>query len=353
MRLYLRAGVAALAVGLLLPVPSSAHAASASARLNRASARPNRQPNGEAPSPPGAMAEGPLSGESTAAQLGGSGAASEVSEPPRRATRHRVRRAANLRGSCHLSVTATPRLITLGEAPTVTGALACAEGSGAASRQVTLYRRERDDGTRRATAVATATTGADGSFEFTAPPLERNCVLFVRSVGIRSERMPVKVAAQVTLTGTPDGTPLFVGGGHSRAGGHSTVLFSGTVSPARMGTVVVLQRRDANGTGHWRRIGLTRVGLDGSYSINHTFGAPGEAILRAVARLHGHNAVAASEPLSYEIVGRQKPRSARPRSARPRSAQRRSAQWRSAQWRSKRPRAARRRSARRGSAGLH
>src|SRR4029077_20781432 len=92
-----------------------------------------------------------------------------------------------------------------------------------------------------------------------------------------------------------------------RFGLRNKVTFTGTVSAADAGAIVVLQRENAVGNEEGRRIGLGQVGQGGTYAITHTFAVPGDVNIRVVVRPRKLNSRGASESLSYEISQAQNP----------------------------------------------
>ncbi|HUA75999.1 MAG TPA: hypothetical protein VL988_14695 [Solirubrobacteraceae bacterium] len=226
------------------------------------------------------------------------------------ARRHAVRQAAGM-GGCRLDVNVAPRFIEAGESTVVFGLLACPAGVSVAEQPVTIY--SRPAGGPPAGAVGSATTDATGHYQFPTAALTVNTQFYAVAGAVRSGHRAVKVSPKITLGGPADGSQLFTGGGpfiraHLRRQGLTNrVVFSGAVSPEDTGAVVALQRESSVGNEEWRRIGWSRVGQGGTYSITHTFAVPGEANIRVVVRSHGTNAVGASESLSYEISQMQNP----------------------------------------------
>jgi hypothetical protein len=206
-------------------------------------------------------------------------------------------------GRCNVNMNLAPRLITSGDAVVVFGRLRCHgrfQPPGSASGQtVTLL--ERTVGAGGFAVVQSTTTDARGFYEFLVPAVQFNSIFFVRSHGAASGRKRVRVAAQVTLTGPPEGTQLFTGPAHK-------VTFSGTVSPADEGARVILQRQNAVTGNDWHRIDLGRVGASGAFTIVHTFVVPGDANLRVLVRSHGRNIPSPSNVLTYEISQAQNPK---------------------------------------------
>jgi hypothetical protein len=211
--------------------------------------------------------------------------------------------------ACRISAFAAPRFIQSGESASVFGQLRCPAGTSVSGQAVTVL--QRSAGAPGLSTAGTPTTDANGNYALTTPALLTNSVFYATSGSAHSPHRAVKVAPKVTLSGPPDGSQLFTGAGpFRRAKGlpSNTVTFKGNVSPANGGALVALQRENTVGIEEWHRIGrLSHVAQDGTYSITHTFGAPGDANIRVVVRPSKANAAAASEALSYEISQAQNP----------------------------------------------
>jgi hypothetical protein len=205
-------------------------------------------------------------------------------------------------GRCQVNINVAPRVITTGDSLVVFGRLGCrrhGERSPLAAAIVKLL--EHSFGTPGFSVVQTTSTDARGFYEFTVAGVSANSVFYVRSRGAASGRRAVKVAAQVTLSGPPDGTQILTGPDNK-------VTFTGTVNPADVGARVVLQRQNAaTGGDDWHRIDLGQVGPGGSYSITHTFVVPGDANIRVLVRSDGRNIPSPSNLLTYEISQAQNP----------------------------------------------
>jgi len=148
--------------------------------------------------------------------------------------------------------------------------------------------------------VQTTTTNVGGFYELTLTGLNSNSVFFVRTHGAASGSRSVKVGAQVTLSGPPEGAQLLTGAANK-------VTFTGTVSPADAGALVVLQRQNAVTGNEWHRIDRGLVSPEGSFSITHTFVVPGDANIRVLVRSQRRNVPSASNVLTYEISQAQNP----------------------------------------------
>lgn len=205
------------------------------------------------------------------------------------------------RSGCALEVSASSTHVGAGETVKLNGLLACPTPAAAAEQTVTIF--QHTAGTHGAAAAGTVTTGPTGDFHYTSEELSSNTVFSARFLRARSRRATIKVTPSITLTG-PSEPRIQLTRRHS--GLRAAVVFTGTVSPSESGARVVLQRESASAPGDWRRIGLTSVAADGSYSISHVFSASGLVTVRTVVRRHGQMA-AASEPLTYEVAQRQNP----------------------------------------------
>jgi hypothetical protein len=162
---------------------------------------------------------------------------------------------------------------------------------------VTLY--EHAAGTAGFVPVKNTTTTTGGFYELSTGPLSTNASFYVRSHGAQSASRRVRVAAQVTLTGPPEGTQIETG---------VPETFSGTVNPTDEGARVIMQRQNAITGDEWHRIGVGLVGAGGAYSITHIFRVPGDASIRVLVRSDGLNVPSESENmLEYEISQAQNP----------------------------------------------
>ncbi|MGA9315425.1 MAG: hypothetical protein WBV77_12445 [Solirubrobacteraceae bacterium] len=201
-------------------------------------------------------------------------------------------------GRCAVSLNVAPRQITAGDPIVAFGRLRCTRRVNAAGQTVQLY--EHSFGTPGYTPVQSTTTGPLGFYELTQTGVTTNSLFYVRSHGAQSGRRRVRVAAQVTLNGPPEGTQILTGAPNA-------VTFTGSVIPADAGARVILQRQNALTGNEWRRIGDGTVGAEGAFSIVHTFVVPGDANLRVLVRSHGLNIPSPSDVLTYEISQAQNP----------------------------------------------
>jgi len=208
--------------------------------------------------------------------------------------------AARLGGHCRINVNVVPREITAGDPVTIFGRLVCRRHQSAAGQVVKLYHHL--DGSFGFTYVQSTSTDAQGFYEFDRADgvVDSNRAWYVRSLGARSAAKRIRVAAQVTLSGPPEGTQLLTGRANS-------VTFTGTVSPADAGARVILQRQNATTGTEWRRIDRGVVQPGGTFTIVHTFLIPGDANIRVLVRSQGRNVPSPSNVLEYEISQAQNP----------------------------------------------
>jgi hypothetical protein len=201
-------------------------------------------------------------------------------------------------GRCRINIESiAPRLITAGEATEISGRLACRRAN-AGGEVVTLYAHVA--GTAGFVPVQSTSTETSGAYKFSTAAENANTAFYVRSHGAQSGRRRLRVAAQVTLTGPPEGTQIETGAPNSET-------FSGTVTPADVGARVILQRQNAITGDEWHRIGVGQVMAGGTYSITHIFRVPGDASIRVLVRSDGLNIPSPSTSLEYEISQAQNP----------------------------------------------
>jgi hypothetical protein len=202
------------------------------------------------------------------------------------------------RGRCRINLNVAPREITAGDPVVAFGRLACNRRVDAAGQTVKLF--EHAFGTPGSTLVQSTTTDALGFYELTQTGVDTNSAFFVRAHGAQSARRRVRVAAQVTLSGPPEGAQILTGPANA-------VTFTGAVTPSDAGARVILQRQNALTGNEWRPIGSATVGPEGDFSIPHTFVVPGDANLRVLVRSRPTNIPSPSNVLTYEISQAQNP----------------------------------------------
>lgn len=222
-------------------------------------------------------------------------AASLLALAPAGASAHKH---SNPSGRCSVNLNVAPRQITAGDAVVAFGRLHCTRPANAAGQAVRLF--EHAHGTPGYTLVQSTSTDARGFYEMTQAGVQSDSSFYVRSHRAQSARRHVRVAAQVTLVGPPEGTQLLTGR-------PDKVTFTGAVSPADAGARVILQRQNALAGNEWRRIDRGTVEPNGTFSIVHRFIVPGDANLRVIVRSDGVNVPSPSNVLAYEISQAQNP----------------------------------------------
>ena len=202
-------------------------------------------------------------------------------------------------GRCIVSMQVAPRQISAGEPVVIFGRLRCVNRASAAGQQVILYHHLA--GLPGFTPVQSAITDAHGFYELSRADgvVETNRSFFVRSHGARSATKRIRVAAQVTLSGSVEGALL--------TGYPNRVTFTGAVSPADVGARVILQRQNALTGNQWRRIDSGIVEATGNFTITHTFIVAGDANLRVLVRSQGRNVPSESNILADTVSQAQNP----------------------------------------------
>ena len=202
-------------------------------------------------------------------------------------------------GRCRVNIKLMPALVSAGESTEVSGQLSCGRRVNPVGQAVQLYAHVA--GTAGFVPVGSTTTQTGGAYSLTSPVENANTSFYVRSLGAQSGRRRLRVEAQVTLSGPPEGTQI-------ETGAPNQETFSGTVTPATdVGARVILQRQNAVSGEEWHRIGVGQVEPGGGYTIKHIFRVPGDASIRVLVRSDGLNVPSASTPLDYEISQTQNP----------------------------------------------
>jgi hypothetical protein len=226
-----------------------------------------------------------------------SSSSGETESTPRHA------RGTGRRGSCHVSLEASPARLIAGATVTLSGKLQCAAAADLTAQPLVVFQRGRASGMSE---VATTSTDADGSFQVADVTVDANTIFIARAPGGQRARVAVKVAPMVTLSG-PSGAQLATRTGAGAAGArHNRFTFTGTVTPVAAGARVTLQREYGATDEQWHPIAFARVQEDGSFSVSHGFRTPGQVSVRVVVHPKGEIA-GASEPLTYVIAQAQNP----------------------------------------------
>jgi hypothetical protein len=200
-------------------------------------------------------------------------------------------------GGCRIDLISEPHTITSGESVQLFGQLRCPGSTSTEGKTVTVFERARTAGKSTFQALATATTGAGGSYSAIASNVTADSVYYASALGARSASKLVKVAPAVTtsVVGKSPDAQLFTGRRNS-------VVFTGTVSPGDAGAELVLQRENSTSIEEWHAIQFAQVNEGEKYTFTHTFVVPGDANIRVVVRADGKFTVRGiSESLSFEI----------------------------------------------------
>jgi hypothetical protein len=210
---------------------------------------------------------------------------------------------------CSITALTSAAQVTAGESVTLSGKLSCPAGVSAEGQEVTISQREAstESGASASslTPAGTATTAADGSYEFHTASLGTRSTFVLRAASTRQPaRIVVRVGAAVTLAGSSaSGSAVAMGAGRS-AGGPTRMSFSGVVQPVSAGVGVGLRVRYAGE--EWRTVAITRTDAEGHYSFSHRFRFAGDVEVLTVSHPHGEQRTE-STPLSYTIVQAQNP----------------------------------------------
>jgi hypothetical protein len=116
--------------------------------------------------------------------------------------------------------------------------------------------------------IATTTTDANGNYTFPTqtPPVS---TFYRVTAGGRSSTVLYQ-GVKYVLTAAPSASSVSSG---------QPLTFTGTVSPAKAGHTIYLERENALGT-NFHVVAIGSVAADGSYSLTRTFFAPGSYVLR-------------------------------------------------------------------------
>ena len=166
---------------------------------------------------------------------------------------------------------------------TISGVLA-----GGASQKVTLNGRTFGSGLGKLQEV---TTDGGGAYKFVVPTALQSTAYRVDGGGIHSavlfEGVKYALTVGVSASTVQAGQPL---------------TFSGTVSPARAGKVVYLERQNAAPGGGFHVVDVTVAGSTGTYSITHFIFGHGKQVYRVHVPGDPDNQAVASTPFPIEVT---------------------------------------------------
>lgn len=138
--------------------------------------------------------------------------------------------------------------------------------------------------------IATTTTDSEGKYSFA--PQSPLVSTFYRVQGGGRSSAVLYQGVKYVLTAAPSATTVQSG---------QPLTFTGTVTPARGGHAIYLERQNVAGTGfHVAAVGT--VGADGSYSITRIFYAPGTDVLRVKIPGDPENGGTASGAFSIPVT---------------------------------------------------
>ncbi|MHB8491175.1 MAG: hypothetical protein ACYDA6_03030 [Solirubrobacteraceae bacterium] len=186
----------------------------------------------------------------------------------------------------NMALTLSPSAPTVltGQPVTLTGRLVSPVSGGVSGALVTLYGHVHG---QPFTALATTTSGPEGTFTFTQAPVN-NTAYKVKAGGRVSAT--VFEGARDTLTATPSSNAGTVG---------QRITISGPVVPAHVGHVLYLQLR--NSAGHYQTIQFAFVGAGSTYTIDHQLQSAGPKTYRVYIPGGPENIGAASEPFTVNV----------------------------------------------------
>jgi hypothetical protein len=224
---------------------------------------------------------------------------------------------AGTQAACRVTIASSLPRIAAGEAVVLSGQVSCPEGVDAGGLEVTVSERHGGSG-QALEAAGTATTLPDGSYSLAPLSPASNTYFRASLAGSHHHaHAAVKVAPVITLSAqgatatqalnAAQGASAPQHGAANRALRAPRETFTGTVSPAKAGSLVALQAAYPDSPQSWRTVGFGRVAPDGSYSIGHSFRLSGPVTLRAVAHSGRAYIAAVSAPLSYEAPAVQSP----------------------------------------------
>jgi hypothetical protein len=172
--------------------------------------------------------------------------------------------------------------LPFGATTTITG-----QAAGEPNTAVTLLARSARG---HYSPIATATTDGQGNYSFPVQKPLTSTYYRVKS-GARSSAVLYE-GVKYVLTATPSASSVTSG---------EPLTFSGTVSPAKAGHTIYLERQNAQGT-NFHVVAVGTVAGDGSYAITRTFFAPGSYVLRVKIPGDSENGGTASAPVTVAVT---------------------------------------------------
>jgi hypothetical protein len=181
------------------------------------------------------------------------------------------------------------------------------QGPGGGGQTIVLYQRVKPSS--RSAIAGTATTNAQGYYEFTRAEdvVMTNRSWFVRAPSlpgsVHSRTIHERVAATVSI-----GAFTSAGVAAVTAYTRHPIVLAGHVDPpgVHLGEPVALQQRNATNYG-WRTLAGGVIGLGSRYSISYRFALPGTRELRVLFGGDARNATAVSDTITIAIAQTQNP----------------------------------------------
>jgi hypothetical protein len=208
-------------------------------------------------------------------------------------------------GDCTLTAQASSHQVTAGETVTISGRLSCPSAVNAGGQEVSVSERGPMAAQPGLNLAGTATTEADGSYQFHSTELKGRSVFVARTPSAQhAARVAVIVVGAVSLQGPVASAASLPMSAGKAAGGPAGATFTGAVQPAESGRLVALKVRYAGG--EWRTVAYTRTDSDGRFTFAHRFRFAGEVSVMAASRPRG-TVRTQSQPLTYTIVQAQNP----------------------------------------------
>jgi len=140
--------------------------------------------------------------------------------------------------------------------------------------------------------VTIATTKTDGEGNYTFPAQSPVTSTFYKVSGGGRTSAILYQGVKYVLTAAASPTTVTSG---------EAVTFSGTVTPARAGHTIYLERQNVSGMG-FHVVSVGTVNADGSYSISRVFYAPGTEVLRVKIPGDPENGGSASAPFTITVT---------------------------------------------------
>ncbi len=187
------------------------------------------------------------------------------------------------------TINSSDPLLTDGQSVTISGDLYATGTTPDPAVPVTLYGRTA---TGPLHALASSTTGTDGSYSFSQTPTTNTVYVVEETAAPKTRTAPLFQGIQDVVTLTPSSTTIAEG---------QADTFSGNVTPDKTGHWIYLQRQGTNGG--WQDVAATQLTAGSHYTFSYAFGQTGTFTLRT--RIYGGPADigGASTPVTITVSG--------------------------------------------------